>query len=157
MSEPLVIIGNGMAAARLAGELARRALGRYAVAVIGEEPQLAYNRVLLSSLLADEVAPADVELQPARWWRDRGVTLRYGSSAIAMDVDARTITLSDGASLSFSQAVSATGSRAIRLNMPGMELPGVMTFREIGDVDTMRAQARPGSRVVVIGGGLLGL
>ena len=56
MSEPLVIIGNGMAAARLCEELARRALGRYAIAVIGEEPQLAYNRVLLSSVLAGEVA-----------------------------------------------------------------------------------------------------
>ena len=56
MSEPLVIIGNGMAAARLVDELAKRALGRFAIAVIGEEPRLAYNRVLLSSLLADEVA-----------------------------------------------------------------------------------------------------
>src|ERR1700682_3942146 len=102
MSEPLVIIGNGMAAARLADELARRALGRYAIAVVGEEPQLAYNRVLLSSLLADEVAPADLELQPARWWRDRGVTLRYGSAATALDVDARTVTLANGARLCFS-------------------------------------------------------
>src|ERR1700681_2638506 len=71
MSEPLIIIGNGMAAARLADELARRALGRYAVAVIGEEPQLAYNRVLLSSVLAGEVPPSDIELKPARWWRAR--------------------------------------------------------------------------------------
>src|SRR2546421_443013 len=58
MSEPLIVIGNGMAAARLTEELARRALGRYAVAVIGEEPQLAYNRVLLSALLARDVAVA---------------------------------------------------------------------------------------------------
>ncbi|HEX4554813.1 MAG TPA: FAD-dependent oxidoreductase [Xanthobacteraceae bacterium] len=157
MSEPLVIIGNGMAAARLAGELARRALGRYAVAVIGEEPQLAYNRVLLSSLLANEVAPADIELQPAHWWRDRGVTLRYGSAATAVDTTTRTVTLADGARLSFSKAVFATGSRPVRLSMPGMALPGVMTFRDIGDVDTMRARAGPGARVVVIGGGLLGL
>src|ERR1700761_4984 len=70
MSEPLVVIGNGMAAARLVDEIARRALGRYAIAVIGEEPLLAYNRVLLSALLADEVALTDVELKPARWWRD---------------------------------------------------------------------------------------
>ena len=58
MSEPLVIIGNGMAAARLVEELAARALGRYAIAVIGDEPQLAYNRVLLSSVLAGEIALA---------------------------------------------------------------------------------------------------
>ena len=157
MSEPLVIIGNGMASARLVDEMARRSLGRYAIAVVGEEPRLAYNRVLLSSLLAEEVAPADVELKPARWWRDRGVTLRYGSAATAIDVAARTITLAGGTKLAFSKAVLATGSLPIRLQMPGMELPGVTTFRNIGDVDAMRAQAGPEARVVVIGGGLLGL
>jgi nitrite reductase (NADH) large subunit len=156
MSEPLVIIGNGMAAARLVDEMAKRALGRFAIAVIGEEPRLAYNRVLLSSLLADEVAAADVELKPARWWRDRGVTLRYGSRATAVDVAGRSITLADGSRLAFSKAVFATGSRPIRLTAPGMELRGVMTFRDIGDVDVMRTAA-PGARVVVIGGGLLGL
>ena len=157
MSEPLVIIGNGMAAVRLVDEIGKRALGRHAIAVIGEEPRLAYTRVLLSSLLADEVAAADVELKPARWWRDRGVTVRYGSPATAVDVAARTVTLSDGARLAFSRAVFATGSRPIRLSMPGMELGGVTTFRDIGDVDAMRSQAGPGTRVVVIGGGLLGL
>jgi len=157
VSEPLVIIGNGMAAARLVDEIAKRALGRYAVAVIGEEPLLAYNRVLLSALLADEVAPTDVELKPARWWRDRGVTLRYGSRATSIDVAGRTIALANGERLAFSQAVFATGSRPIRLTTPGMELPGVMTFRDIYDVSAMRAQAAPGSSVVVIGGGLLGL
>src|SRR6202051_4032165 len=132
MSEPLVIIGNGMAAARLVDEMARRALGRYAIAVIGEEPRLAYNRVLLSSLLADEVAAADVELKPARWWRDRGVTLRYGSRAVALDVAARTVALADGGRLAFSKAVLATGSRPIQLAIAGVDLAGVMTFRDIG-------------------------
>src|SRR5258705_11890493 len=156
MSEPLVIIGNGMAAARLADELARRALGRYAVAVIGEEPQLAYNRVLLSSLLADEVALSDIELRPARWWRDRGVTLRYGAAATAVDLAARTVTLADGARLGFSKAVFATGSRPVRLGIPGMELPGGMTFRDLGDVDTMRAPAGPGAPAGGTGGRALG-
>src|SRR6266446_3791209 len=74
MAEPLIVIGNGMAAARVAEELAARALGRYAVAVIGEEPRLAYNRVLLSSVLAREIGFSEIELKPPRWWRDRGVT-----------------------------------------------------------------------------------
>src|ERR1700747_1226921 len=69
MSEPLVIVGNGMAPACLCEELAQRALGRYAVAVIGEEPRLAYNRVLLSSVLAGEVRASDISLQPAPWGR----------------------------------------------------------------------------------------
>src|SRR5262249_57810510 len=99
--------GNGMAAARLVDEIAKRALGRYAVAVIGEEPLLAYNRVLLSALLADEVAPTDVELKPARWWRDRGVTLRYGSRAPSIDVAGRTIPLANGERLPLFPALSA--------------------------------------------------
>jgi nitrite reductase (NADH) large subunit len=157
MSEPLVIIGNGMAAARLVDELARRALGRYAIAVVGEEPRLAYNRVLLSSLLANEVTTAEIELKPAPWWRDRGVTLRYGCAAAAIDAHARTVTLADGRCIQFAKLVFATGSRPIRLPVPGMQLPGVVTFRDAGDVDMLTDAASPGSRVVVIGGGLLGL
>ena len=155
MSEPLIVIGNGMAAARFVDELAKRALGRYAVAVIGEEPRLAYNRVLLSALLAEEVGFADIELKPARWWRDRGVTVRYGVRATAIDPAARTVTLASGTQLSFSKLVLATGSQPIRLDLPGKDLPGVMTFRDVNDVDTIAA--RKGARVVVIGGGLLGL
>ena len=64
MSEPLVIVGNGMAAMRLVEELARRALGRYAIAVVGEEPRLAYNRILLSSVLAQEISREQIELKP---------------------------------------------------------------------------------------------
>ena len=90
MSEPLVVIGNGMAAARFADELSKRALGRYAIAVVGEEPRLAYNRVLLSSVLAGEVASSEIELKPQGWWRDRGITLRYGCRATAIDTNART-------------------------------------------------------------------
>ncbi len=155
MSEPLVIIGNGMAAARLVDELARRTLGRFAIAVIGDEPRLAYNRVLLSALLAQEIGFSDIELKPSRWWRDRGVTLRYGVPAVAVDARARTVMLADGLALPFSRLVLATGSQPIRLPALGMDLPGVMTFRDVDDVDAIAA--RKGARVVVIGGGLLGL
>ena len=70
MSEPLVIVGNGMAAALLVDELTKCAHGRHAIALIGDEPRLAYNRVLLSSVLAGETAPEDIELKPMSWWRD---------------------------------------------------------------------------------------
>src|ERR1700741_5605252 len=110
MSEPLVIVGNGMAAARLVDELAKTSLGRYAVAVIGAEPRLAYNRVLLSSVLAGEAASSDIELKPPRWWRDRGITLRYGCRATAIDARERTVTLADETSLPFAKLVLATGS-----------------------------------------------
>src|SRR5215475_5157213 len=65
-----------MAAARLVDELAKTALGRYAIAVIGDEPRLAYNRVLLSSVLAGETASHDLELRPAGWWRHPEIRLR---------------------------------------------------------------------------------
>ncbi len=157
MSEPLVIIGNGMAAARLCEELSKRALGRYAVAVIGAEPQLAYNRVLLSSVLSGETASDDIALRPARWWRDRGVTLQYGCAASAIDPVAHTVTLADGRTLSFAKLVLATGSRPVRLPLPGVDLAGVLTFRDLADVATIARSGRNGRRVVVIGGGLLGL
>src|SRR5262245_8092456 len=157
MSEPLVIIGNGMAAARFVEELSTRALGRYAVAVVGEEPRLAYNRVLLSSVLAGEVAVSEVELRPAQWWRDRGVTVLYGHAATAIDAEIRRVRLASGATLPYSKLVLATGSRPIRLPIPGSDLPGVLTFRDLRDVAAIGGAITPGSKAVVIGGGLLGL
>jgi len=157
MSEPLVIVGNGMAAMRLVEDLSHRTLGRYAIAVVGEEPRLAYNRVLLSSVLAQETSRGDIELRPADWWRDRGVTLLYGRKAIAIDPAIRRVRLADGAALPYAKLVLATGSRPIRLNVPGMELPGVMTFRDLGDVAMIEAAVAKRVKAVVIGGGLLGL
>jgi nitrite reductase (NADH) large subunit len=157
MSEPLVVIGNGMAAARLAQEIAARALGRYAVAIIGDEPRLAYNRVLLSSVLAGEIASQEIELQPAKWWRDRGVTLSYGRAATSVDLQSRRVVLADGRLVSFGKLVFATGSQPLRLNIPGADLPGVNTFRDSRDVDLLLKLAAGQKRAVVIGGGLLGL
>ena len=157
MSETLVVVGNGMAAARLVDELTKVALGRYAVAVIGDEPRLAYNRVLLSSVLAGETASHDIELKTAAWWRDRGVTLRYGCLATAIDVGRRELKLANEESIAFSKLVLATGSTPLRLNLPGADLPGVHTFRDSRDVDLLVTLAAWKKRVVVVGGGLLGL
>ena len=157
MSEPLLVIGNGMATARFVDELATRALGRYAVAVIGEEPRLAYNRVLLSSVLAGAVPVSEIELKPPKWWTDRGVTLLYGHRAVSIDHDARRVRLAGGATLPYGNLVLATGSKPIRLSVPGNDLPGVLTFRDLGDVSALQAAAVRGTSAVVIGGGLLGL
>ena len=157
MSEPLVIVGNGMAAARLVDELAKVALGRYAIAVIGDEPRLAYNRVLLSSVLAGETASHDIELRPASWWRDRGVTLKYGCRATEVDVGRREVKIENEESIPFSKLVLTTGSSPLRLNVPGADLAGVHTFRDSRDVDLLLTLAAQKKRVVVVGGGLLGL
>src|ERR1700690_1182335 len=157
MSESLVIVGNGMAAARLVDELAKVALGRYAVAVIGDEPRLAYNRVLLSSVLAGETASHEIELKSAGWWRDRGVTLKYGCAVGEVDVGRRELKIANEESVHFSKLVLATGSNPLRLNVPGVELTGVHTFRDSRDVDLLLTLAAGKKRVVVVGGGLLGL
>jgi nitrite reductase (NADH) large subunit len=157
VSEPLVIVGNGMAAARLVDELAKTVLGRYAIAVIGDEPRLAYNRVLLSSVLAGETASHDIELRPAAWWRDRGVTLKYGCVATEIDVGRRELKIENDESVPFSKLVLTTGSSALRLNVPGADLAGVHTFRDSRDVDLLLTLAAQKKRVVVVGGGLLGL
>lgn len=157
MAEPLVIVGKGMAATRLVDELARCALGRHAVAVIGDEGRLAYNRVLLSPLLAGEIVEADLELKPASWWRDRGVSTFYGRPVTGIDRAAKTVALAGGLVLPYGKLVLATGSKPLRPPFPGGDLPGVVTFRDTGDVAVMRAAAEAGARVVVIGGGLLGL
>jgi nitrite reductase (NADH) large subunit len=146
-----------MAAARLVDELAKVALGRYAIAVVGDEPRLAYNRVLLSSVLAGETQSHDIELKPAGWWRDRGVTLKYGCRATEIDVGRRELKIANEESIAFSRLVLATGSTALRLNLPGAELSGVYTFRDTRDVDLLLALAAGRKRVVVVGGGLLGL
>jgi len=157
VSEPLVIVGNGMAAARLVDELAKAALGRYAIAVIGDEPRLAYNRVLLSSVLAGETASHDIELRPANWWRDRGVTLKYGCVATEIDVGRRELKIANEESIAFSKLVLATGSVPLRLGVSGADLAGVHTFRDSRDVDLLLTLAASRKRVVVVGGGLLGL
>jgi nitrite reductase (NADH) large subunit len=157
VSEPLVIVGNGMAAARLVDELAKTSLGRYAIAVVGAEPRLAYNRVLLSSVLAGETASHDIELRPASWWRDRGVTLKYGCVATEIDVGRHELKIANDESVAFSRLVLATGSTPFRLKVPGADLAGVHTFRDSRDVDLLLALAAGKKRVVVVGGGLLGL
>src|SRR5216684_2228079 len=146
-----------MAAARLVDEMTKVALGRYAIAVIGDEPRLAYNRVLLSSVLAGETASHEIELKPAEWWRDRGVTVKYGCLATAIDVGRRELKLANEESIAFSKLVLATGSTPLRLNVPGADLAGVHTFRDSRGVDLLLTLAARKKRVVVVGGGLLGL
>jgi nitrite reductase (NADH) large subunit len=157
VSEPLVVVGNGMAAARLLDELTKLAQGRYAIAVVGDEPRLAYNRVLLSSVLSGATASHEIELKPASWWRDRGVTLKYGCLATEIDVGRRELKIANEENIAFSKLVIATGSMPLRLSVPGADLAGVHTFRDSRDVDLLLALAAQRKRVVVVGGGLLGL
>ena len=157
MRERLVIIGGGMAATRLVEEVIACAPDRFAITVIGAEARSPYNRVLLSSLLAQDVTEDDLDLKPAAWWRAQGVNLRSGVQVLGVDAPASCVTLDDGSVIAWDKLVFATGSNAVRLPLPGANLPGVLTFRDCGDVEQMRAAIKPGARAAVIGGGLLGL
>jgi nitrite reductase (NADH) large subunit len=155
MSERLVVVGGGMVSARFVAELVARAPGRFAVTVIGAEPHAAYNRVLLSSLLAGDIGDDDIALPALPAGAD--VTVRTGVVVAHVDRGPRRVLLADGRALPYDRLVLATGSSPIRLVKPGMELPGVTAFRDLADTAVLRAFARRGGRAVVIGGGLLGI
>jgi nitrite reductase (NADH) large subunit len=154
--ERLVIAGGGMAAVKLVEELVEQCPGRYEISMAAGELHLPYNRVLLSSLLAGEVRHSDLELKPAAWYAERGVDLLRGVSISGLRPARQEVVLSTGARLGYDRLVLATGSRPIRLPIPGHMLPGVITFRDLADVETLQ-RARAGACAVVIGGGLLGI
>ncbi|WP_188750249.1 NAD(P)/FAD-dependent oxidoreductase [Marinobacterium zhoushanense] len=153
----LVIVGNGMAGNRLVQELAKQPHKPESVLVIGEEPRHAYNRVLLSPLLAGEMNAEQVALQDARWYREQGIELISGDPVASVDLAARTLVTQSGAQVEFHRIVFATGSRANMPRLPGIELDGVMGFRTWDDVERMQQSASDGAHAVVVGGGLLGL
>jgi nitrite reductase (NADH) large subunit len=157
MRERLVVIGNGMASLRLLERLGEHAPGRFDVTVVGAEPSPAYNRVLLSSLLAQEVEEGECRFRERPWYLRQGVRLITGAAATAIDLDEREVVVGDLTTLPFDRLVIATGSEPVRLPRPGMTLPGVITFRDLADVAAMRDAAARGGRAVVIGGGLLGV
>lgn len=157
MKTRIVIVGAGMAAARLVEELTARAPERHHITLIGEEPGRPYNRVLLSSLLAQDVEHADIELKPKDWWDARGVTLIGETRVTGIDTAQHLVRLASGFSIPFDALVLATGSEPALLPLDGAGLPGVFTFRTQDDVAAMLSRAGENSRAVVIGGGLLGL
>ncbi len=153
----LLVVGNGMAGQRFLEELVARVPGRFDVTVIGAEPAAAYNRVLLTPLLAGEIGAGDVLLRPAPWYGEQGIELVQGRAACALDVAGRTVVLDDGQTLRFDILVLATGSDPIVLDVPGAELASVETFRTLADVDAFDRFVAAGRAAVVIGGGLLGI
>jgi nitrite reductase (NADH) large subunit len=154
--ERLVIVGGGMAGLKLIEEIVALRPGSYDIALVGKEPRPPYNRVLLSSLLAGDADETDIALRPASWFADNGVKLICGTPAIELRPAAREVVLASGARLGYDRLVLATGSSAVRLPIPGRDLPSVTTFRDLADVEALRA-ADAGACAVVIGGGLLGI
>jgi nitrite reductase (NADH) large subunit len=153
----LVVIGNGMAGMRTVEELIGLAPDRYDITVFGAEPHVNYNRILLSPVLAGEKRVEEIVLHSPEWYAQNGVKLHTGDPVVAIDRRRRLVRARSGTEIPYDRLLIATGSNPIALPIPGKELPGVVTFRDLADVDAMLAAARQYRKAAVIGGGLLGL
>ncbi|MDP9151809.1 MAG: FAD-dependent oxidoreductase [Myxococcota bacterium] len=159
----LAVIGNGMATCRLLDDLIRcSALERYDVTVFGDEKGGAYNRVLLSRVLAGG-RPDEISTKPQAWYERNGVRLVDGATVSRIDPPKKALETSDGREFRYDIAVIATGSRPQVPPIQGMTTPdgelrdGVFVYRTMDDCLRMRRFAQAGDNAVVLGGGLLGL
>ena len=147
------MIGNGMAATRLAEKLVTSAPGAFAITLSGDEPHPAYSRIQLSPVLGGEKDFNQTLLQPAQWYLDHHITLCLGETVLAVDVQARRVTTTQR-ELEWDELVFTCGSQAFLPPLPGIDLPHVFAFRTLADVEAILAT--PGD-AVVIGGGVLGV
>ncbi|MEO6697229.1 MAG: nitrite reductase large subunit NirB [Gammaproteobacteria bacterium] len=157
MKEKLVLIGNGMAGVRTLEELLKVAADKYEIIVFGAEPYGNYNRILLSPVLAGEKTVDEIMLNDRKWYADNGITLHCGKEVVEINRTKRQVIADDGACIAYDRLLLATGSNPFIVPVPGHQLPGVVTFRDIRDVQLMMEASKRSQHAVVIGGGLLGL
>lgn len=158
MNKPkLVLIGNGMAGVRTLEELLKLRPDLYEITVFGEEPHPNYNRILLSPVLAGEQTVQEIILNPVEWYAENGITLHLKKKITQIDRLKRVVYAEDGTEAPYDRLLIATGSKPFILPIPGKELPGVISYRDIYDTEQMIEAAKVHKHAVVIGGGLLGL
>ncbi|MER9328503.1 nitrite reductase large subunit NirB [Mesorhizobium sp. M0488] len=157
MTEKLVIIGNGMAPGRMLEHLLEKAPDRYQVTIFNAEPRVNYDRIMLSPVLSGEKAYEEIIIHGDGWYIKHGITLYKGHKIVAIDRTAKTVTSDHGVTEPYDKLVIATGSVPFIIPVPGHDLPGVLTYRDLDDVQAMMLAAQSRSKAVVIGGGLLGL
>ena len=155
--EKLVVIGNGMAGCRAVEEILARDPGRFEVTIFGAEPRVNYNRIMLSPVLAGEKTFDEIVINTSEWYADNGITLVSGDRVDHIDREGQTVVAASGRIEPYDKLLIATGSEPFIIPVPGKDLEGVVTFRDLDDVDRMLAAADKGGNAVVIGGGLLGL
>ncbi len=157
MKERLVLIGNGMAGMRTIDELLKLAPEKYHITVFGSEPVGNYNRIMLSPVLAGDKTIDDIITHDFQWYQDNHITLHTGATVTNIDRHKKQVIADDGSATPYDKLVIATGSKPFILPVQGNDLPGVISFRDINDVNTMIETAKTHHKAVVIGGGLLGL
>ena len=157
----LVLIGNGMAGVRTLEELLRIAPDRCEITVFGAEPHPNYNRILLSPVLAGEQTLDEIILNPLEWYAAHGIQLHLGARVTDVNRARRRVRAetADGQVIEagYDRLLIATGSTPFIPPLPGRELEGVLSYRDIADTEAMIEAARTHRHAVVIGGGLLGL
>ncbi|HYZ21747.1 MAG TPA: nitrite reductase large subunit NirB [Rhodopila sp.] len=153
----LILVGNGMAGVRALEEIIQRAPDSFAITVFGAEPHGNYNRIMLSPVLAGEKTFEAITTHPHAWYKDNGIELIAGEPVVTIDRGRKTVTSALGTTRPYDVLILATGSNPVIIPVPGHQLPGVIGFRDIADVETMLAASRTHRNAIVIGGGLLGL
>ena len=161
----LVVVGNGMAGARLVEELIAQGRGPYDIVIFGDEPCGNYNRILLSGVLAHSYDPKDIFINPLPWYAAHGVTLHAGVRVAKVDTAARQVIGANGVAEPYDTLVMATGSTPFIPPIDGWFADpqtrefkrGGFVFRTLDDCTRMLAFIGRARRAAVIGGGLLGL
>jgi len=153
----LVMVGNGMAGVRTLEELRKIAPDIYDITVFGAEPYANYNRILLSPVLAGEQTIQDIMLNDVDWYAQNDITLHLGKKITRIDRVKRLVIAEDGTTAEYDRLLMATGSNPFLLPVPGKELQGVISYRDIHDTNAMIDAAQVHKHAIVIGGGLLGL
>ncbi len=156
-AERLVVIGNGMAGCRAVEEILARNPARYKVTIFGAEPRVNYNRIMLSPVLAGEKSFDEIVLNTEQWYTDNNIDLVSGDPVESIDRTRKIVRSASGREEHYDKLLIATGSDPFLIPIPGADLEGVVTFRDLDDVERMLAAAKSGGDAVVIGGGLLGL
>ncbi|MEM9371766.1 MAG: nitrite reductase large subunit NirB, partial [Pseudomonadota bacterium] len=157
MTERLVVIGAGMASGRLLETLFEEAPGAFDVTLFGAEPRGNYNRIMLSPVLSGEKTYEEIVTHDAAWYAENRVNCRFAEAVTAIDRDRKHVVTARGET-PYDKLVIATGSDPFIIPVPGKDLPGVITYRDLDDTNAMiHAAKTPGAKAVVIGGGLLGL
>lgn len=153
----VVIIGAGHAGGSVAA-LLRQYDYACPITLIGEEPLHPYQRPPLSKAwLKGEADAESLLLRPESFYAEADIALRLGVVASRIERDAKVVTLSNGEALPYATLILATGARARRIPLPGLELDGVHELRTAADADRLKAALGPGKRLAVIGGGYIGL
>jgi nitrite reductase (NADH) large subunit len=153
----LVMVGNGMAGVRTLEELRKIAPDVCDITVFGAEPYANYNRILLSPVLAGEQTIKDIMLNDVDWYAQNNITLHLGKKITKIDRARRLVIAEDGTAAEYDRLLLATGSNPFLLPVPGKELKGVISYRDINDTNAMIEASQTQRHAIVIGGGLLGL